>query len=205
MPSSLLRLKQEGRSNATHRRTFPFAASHAFSRCSDTARVALPPGGKSRGSRQAAQLVEVVRSARIGNNDRDRGRCTGRAVRDELSFAECPPVGQRSGCGRCRPGRDRCRAGLQLILELPRRDASGLLPATDLDRVIGQRRRKRLLAGRPRRVPQPHPGRSVGCAARGAGCDLLRPRRCGDRIIPIAGRPTAGQPRQFGHRRRWDR
>ena len=53
--------------------------------------------------------------------------------------------------------------------------------------------------------PSPTPDASVGCAARGARRDFLRPRRCGDRVVPITGRPTAGQPRQFRHRGHWDR
>jgi hypothetical protein len=91
MPSSLLRPKQEGRSNATQRPTFPLGGSRAVNCCSRIPRVAMHPGSASVRGRQVAKMVEVVRPARIVNNARDRGRGAGRGVRVELSFAQCPP------------------------------------------------------------------------------------------------------------------
>ena len=70
----------------------PARADRAVSCCSGTARVAVHSGSASLRRRLAAELVEVVRPAGIVHDDRDRGNCAGRAVRVELSFAQCPPV-----------------------------------------------------------------------------------------------------------------
>ncbi len=137
-----------------------------------------------------------------GFGDDDRGRCRGHrcAVRVGLSFAQRAPEGQRSGGGRCRSGRDQRGAGLQLVLELPRRRASGLLPAAALDCLIGQGQRQRFLAWQAR-LPQPGPGCPVGCPADRARGDLHR--SCGrrDRALPISGGPSAGQPRHLSYGR----
>ena len=108
--------------------------------------------------------------------------------------------GSRSGGGRCRSGRDQRRAGLQLILELPRRRASGLLPTAALDCLIGQGRRQRFLAWQTR-LPQPGPGCPVGCPADRARGDLHRPCGRRDRAVPISSGPSAGQPRHLGYGR----